>query len=237
MLPPRARQRGRLDAELPARFSFVDVSRVSRDVCFGPGAGVAQVVVLFPVCVGGQLGHAAEARLALAQGLDGLLTLRDVARHAVITLEATLVIENRRAACAVVADLAVQPQATVFEIPERTVRRKIGLMLGPGAGQGCQIAAKLPACLADPVVGRVARDVLGERRRCIAQILVLLPETAGVQLREGTEARLTLTQRIDEPLALGDVANDADDPLRQPFLVAKDFPPGADPAWLLGLAP
>src|SRR5262245_15925869 len=174
-----------------------------------------------------------EHFLARAQFFLDAFALRDVARAAVIALEATLLIEDRRAARAVVADLAVRPRAAVFEIAERPARREIGLVLGPRGGQVRGIARKLPARLAVLLVLVVAGDVRRERRRHIPQVLVLHPEAVRIQLHQSAEARLALAQGVDSPFALGYVADDADDPLRHAVPVAVDFPPGAEPAQLL----
>src|SRR5262245_25924728 len=73
-----------------------------------------------------------EHLLARAQLFLDALALRDVARDTVIALEAAVFVENRRAARAVVADLAVRSHTAVLEIAEGPARREIGLVLLPG---------------------------------------------------------------------------------------------------------
>ena len=67
-------------------------------------------------------------------------------------------------------------------------------------------------------------------------MLVLLPIPVGPERRQPAKARFALSELVRAPLAVGDVADDADDANRYTCRVAKDIPPGMDPAQLASFA-
>src|SRR5215510_6726406 len=209
VLGPGARQE-RHAFKLPARLADRESSQISgRVIGLARQVREAQVLVLFPVPVGGELGQRAEARFALAQRLLDALALGDVAPDALVTLEAALAIENRRAADADIADRPVRVGTAVFKITEGLTRCKDRLVLGPGRGKRFGVA-KLPTSLADHGLARVSIESIDPARQVRkAQVLVLPPVPVGRKLGKTAEARFALAQFLLGELALGDVADDA----------------------------
>jgi hypothetical protein len=153
--------------------------------------------------------HRRLARLALAQSLLSLLARRDVPADAAVAAELALLVEDRRAAHADVAQHPVRPDARALQLAERLARRQHRLVLRPGTRQGRHVL-ELPARLADRRLPGVSGQIIGLCRKVgKAQVLVLLPVPVGGKRGQAAEARFARAQRVGGELAVGDVGGGA----------------------------